>query len=459
MKNLYVLLNFMFLFFCSNTYGQFDYLMPYIPSEKTSTQTHPILEIKTWVHIVQFDPSEPRNITKDSLGYLTKQFQWINQMFEKIQPPTVANSKGEKPYIKDSRIRFIIDTVSFHVDSIGWDRMQFKKEENSNKWLEIIEINPDSNSITIKGIRNRFKPILDSLIVGGTLFNNGIFHPEKITLEIDNSRSTPRKNTVLHLKENIQISEDTTGYVTYFKKIDKNCHKDNWVKLANEDKNYLHVFYTGASKDGPAFGCGPSPYFLNVSNILKNGGYATAQLTGHELGHCVGLRHTNTPQFDDLPRSDRFGWIQCNDKNTSNNIMGYNLCRNYLSPLQIAYIHYRYSNVDELARTTKNIDNTTKKIKVKNNTVWDKSFISTGSIIVKKGNSLEIKNKVIMPNGSKIILEKNSTLTINGGIIKNIGGNWGGIVKCKSYPKIHKNTLLKKNRATIQKLNGGEIVY
>ena len=139
--------------------------------------------------------------------------------------------------------------------------------------------------------------------------------------------------------------------------------------------------------------------------------------------------------------------------------MGYNLCRNYLSPLQIAYIHYRYSNVDELARTTKNIDNTTEKIKVKNNTIWDKSFISTGSIIVKKGNSLEVKNKVIMPNGSKIILEKNSTLTINGGIIKNIGGNWDGIVKCKSYPKIHKNTLLKKNRATVQTLNGGEIVY
>ena len=64
-----------------------------------------------------------------------------------------------------------------------------------------------------------------------------------------------------------------------------------------------------------------------------------------------------------------------------------------------------------------------------------------------------------MPNGSKIILEKNTTLTINGGIIKNIGGNWGGIVTCKSYPKIHKNTLLKKNRASVQTSNGGEIIY
>jgi len=459
MKNLYVLMNFMFLFYCSNTYGQFDYLSPYIPTEKSSIHTHPILEIKTWVHIVKFSKSDPRNITKDSMDYLTKQFQWINQMFSKLQPPTLANVKGEKPYVNDSRIRFIIDTVSFHIDSLGWDRMQFKKEENNNKWLEIIEINADSNSITVKGIRNRFKPILDSLVVVGTLFNNGTFHPEKITLQIDNSSSTPQKNTVLFLKENIQVSEDTTGHITYFKKIDKNCHKDNWVRLANEDKNYLHVFYTGASKDGPAFGCGPSPYFLNVSNILKNGGYATAQLTGHEFGHCIGLRHTNTPQFDDLPRSDRFGWIQCNDKNTSNNIMGYNLCRNYLSPLQIAYVHYRYSNIDELTKTTKNIDNSSEKIKVKKNTVWDKSFISSGSIIVKKGNSLEVKNKVIMPNGSKIILEKNSNLTINGGTIKNVGGSWDGILKCRTYPKIHKNTLLKKNRANVQTLNGGVINY
>ena len=65
--------------------------------------------------------------------------------------------------------------------------------------------------------------------------------------------------------------------------------------------------------------------------------------------------------------------------------MGYNLCRNYLSPLQIAYVHYRYSNIDELTKTTKNIDNSSEKIKVKKNTVWDKSFISSGSIIVKKG--------------------------------------------------------------------------
>ena len=35
-------------------------------------------------------------------------------------------------------------------------------------------------------------------------------------------------------------------------------------------------------------------------------------------------------------------------------------------PFQIAYIHYKYSNVAELAQTTKNIEYKTKKIKIKN---------------------------------------------------------------------------------------------
>ena len=31
----------------------------------------------------------------------------------------------------------------------------------------------------LDGIRDRFKPVLDSLIIEGTLLNNGIFHPLK----------------------------------------------------------------------------------------------------------------------------------------------------------------------------------------------------------------------------------------------------------------------------------------
>ena len=85
--------------------------------------THPILEIKTWVHIIQKSKKEPQNITKDSLHYLQNQFLWINQMYKNLKPPSRKNSKNELPYIKDSRIRFIIDTITFHMDENGWDRM------------------------------------------------------------------------------------------------------------------------------------------------------------------------------------------------------------------------------------------------------------------------------------------------------------------------------------------------
>ena len=451
MKFLLNILTFSSCIFYSSIYGQFEYLESYIPYEKTPKETHPILEIKTWVHIMQYSKSDPKNITKDSLHYLKTQFNWINQMFSQLKQPTVANANGEKPYVKDARIRFIMDTISFHIDENGWDRMKMQKVSNSNRWIDIIKIDADSNSITLDGVRDRFKPILDSLIIDGTLLNNGVYYPLKAV------RSG--YNTIIYLKESINVSEDSTGHVSYFQKIDKNCHRDNWINFTNEDKNYLHIFYTGASKDAPAFGCGPSPYFLNVSNILMNGGYATAQLTGHELGHCVGLRHTNTPQFNDLPRTDKFGWLKCDDKNVSNNIMGYNLCRNYLSPLQIGYIHYKYSNVAELAQTTKNIEHKTKKIKIKKNTSWEKSIISTGDIIVKRNSALTIKGKLIMPKGARIILEKRSKLIVDGGLISSIKDKWGGIIYCRTYPNIHKKPLFKKNKAQLIEENNGEILY
>ena len=262
MKFSIYILTFSSCIFYSSIYGQFKYLEPYIPYENTPKETHPILEIKTWVHIMQYSKSDPKNITKDSLHYLKTQFKWINQMFSQLKPPTVANANGEKPYVKDARIRFITDTISFHIDENGWDRMKMQKVSNSNRWIDIIKIDADSNSITLDGVRDRFKPILDSLIIEGTLLNNGVYHPLKAV------RSG--YNTIIYLKESINVSEDSTGHISYFQKIDKNCHRDNWVNFTNEDKNYLHIFYTGASKDAPAFGCGPSPYFLNVSNIIMN---------------------------------------------------------------------------------------------------------------------------------------------------------------------------------------------
>ena len=431
--------------------AQNNYLESYIPFDTCKFSSHPILEIKVWVHVLQLSAETPKNISKDSSYFIDEQFQWINKIYSNLKPPSRKNSNNERPYIKDSRIQFLVDTISYHVDSVGWERMEIVMEKDSNRWLEILEINADSNSITIKGVRNNFSPILDSLKIFGTNSNNGILHTSYAKKK--------GRNTVIYIKETLRVSEGRVGFISYFKKVDKNCNKDNWVKFANENKEFLHVFYTGASSSVPAFGCGPSPFYLNVSKFLDNGRYATAQLTAHELGHCIGLRHTNTPQFSDLPRKDKFGWVNCDSNDVSNNIMGYNLCRNYLSPMQIGHIHYRYSTINELSLTTNNLMSNSSKIVIKKNTNWDKNILSKGTLIIKKNKTLTISKNILMPKKGVIVLEKNSKIIVDGGRIYSPSKNWNGIIRKKGKAKNKNWHCRKKVNSQVILLNNGKISY
>ena len=426
-------------------------LESYIPFDTCKFSSHPILKIKVWVHVLHQSAEDPKNITQDSSHFIDEQFEWINKIYSKLKPPSRKNSNNEKPHIKNSRIQFLVDTISYHVDSNGWERMEIVMEKDTNRWLEILEINADSNSITIKGVKNNFRPILDSLKVFGTNSNNGILHTSHTKKE--------GRNTIIYIKEILNISEGRLGVISYFKKVDKNCNKDNWVRFTNENKEFLHVFYTGASSSVPAFGCGPSPFYLNVSKFLDNGRYATAQLTAHELGHCIGLRHTNTPQFSDLPRKDKFGWVNCNSNNVSNNIMGYNLCRNYLSPMQIGHIHYRYSTINELSLTTNNLMSNSSKIIIKKNTNWDKNILSKGTVIVKKNKKLTVSKDLLMPKNGVVILEKNSKIIVDGGRIYSPSKNWNGIIRKEGKAQNKSWQCGKKINSQIILLNNGKISY
>ena len=428
--------------------SQYEYLKPYIPFDSCNLSTHTELEIRVWVHVIQKSNDNPENLTADSLNFIKNQFNWINRIYSNLKPPSIKPTYNKKSYIKDSRIRFVVDTTTFHIDEVAWDRMKLVKEENKKRWMKILAIDSDSGTVKIAGIRDKFKEIQDSIIITNTIFNNGIFSVKRIKKK--------GANTVLTLENDIQISEDSIGFVTYYKKIDKNCSRDNWINLTKENKDYLHVFYTGSSLSVPTFGCGPSPYFLNVSKILTNGEYASAQLTAHELGHCLGLRHTNNPQFSDLPSSDKFGWIPCNNSTVSNNIMGYNLCRNYLSPYQIAYIHYRYANNNEIYKTLHNSLSNQLVSLVKENTIWGKNVLASGTIIIKKNQSLTIKKELIIPNNGVIIMEKNSALIVDNGKIYCPGKNWQGIIKKNS--SCMKLFSRKKSSEIILK-NNGVIVY
>ena len=431
--------------------GQNNHLESYIPFDTCKFSSHPVLKIKVWVHVLQQSAETPKNITKDSSHFIDEQFQWINKIYRNLKPPSRKNSNNERPYIKDSRIQFLVDTISYHLDSVGWERMEIVMEKDTNRWLEILEINADSNTITIKGVKNNFRPILDSLKVFGTSSNNGILHTSYAKKK--------GRNTVIYIKETLSVSEGRMGVISYFKKVDKNCNKDNWVRFTNENKEFLHVFYTGASSSVPAFGCGPSPFYLNVSKFLDNGRYATAQLTAHELGHCIGLRHTNTPQFSDLPRKDKFGWVNCNSNNVSNNIMGYNLCRNYLSPMQIGHIHYRYSTINELSLTTNNLMSNSSKIVIKKNTNWDKNILSKGAVIIKKNKILKVSKNLLIPKNGVVILEKNSKIIVDGGRIYSPSKNWNGIIRKEGKAKNKKWHCRRKVNSQIILINNGEISY
>ena len=428
--------------------SQNDYLKPYIPYDSCELITHPVLELRVWIHIVQKSTDHPENLTSDSINFIKKQFNWINNIYSNLKPPSITLPNNSISYIKDSRIRFVVDTITFHIDETAWDRMKLVKEENKKRWMKILAINSDSGTVKIAGIRDKFKMIQDSIIITNTIFNDGTFSIKQIKKK--------GANTVLTLDDDIQISEDSIGFVSYFKKSDKNCSRDNWINLTKENKDYLHVFYTGSSLSVPTFGCGPSPYFLNVSKILTNGEYASAQLTAHELGHCLGLRHTNSPQFTDLPNNDKFGWLPCDNNKVSNNIMGYNLCRNYLSPFQIAYIHYRYANNDGIYKTLKNSLSNQSVTKIKENMVWDKNIIATGTIIIKKNQTLTIKKELIIPDNGVIIMEKNSLLKVDNGKIYSPGKNWQGIIK-KNSGCI--NLFKRKKLTEIILKNNGTIVY
>ena len=104
-------------------YGQNEYLKKYIPHANTSLETHPELIIKTWIHVIQKSNNEPYNLTKDSIEFIQNQFKWINQMYKNMKNPSLKGMNGSYHFVPDSRIKFTIDTISFHVDEVGWDRI------------------------------------------------------------------------------------------------------------------------------------------------------------------------------------------------------------------------------------------------------------------------------------------------------------------------------------------------
>lgn len=412
----------------------------------------PEIIIKVKLHVIMYAPGDPRNYSPADTAVLRKQFNLINSFYQKLEAPTLLPD-AEIDHLDNSRIRFEIIAYNFVYDAELWDRIAYEPASNSRFPMEMDSVAPDGKKIILRGHHlSRFKSSAD-VFISESEKNNGRY-------AIDTSYFLKEKKETHIVLESVLPDGKKKGKITYYTENNKNCSSDLFQKIAGSDSTCLHVFYTGSSTKNAAFGCGPSPFFLNVSNYTMGGEWANAQLSAHELGHCLGLSHTDTPQFDDLPKKDKFGFIECDSLEVSNNIMGYNKCRRYLSPKQIAYIHREYSLKPHRIRTTVYCDyNPEYSITINRNTTWNRAMVIGGDLIVRRGKTLTVNCMISLPEGSNIILEEGAKLVLNGNIItNNCGGSWNGLLYCRKYYG-DKTRLrpVKKKKGELVLINGGRL--
>lgn len=208
------------------------------------------------------------------------------------------------------------------------------------------------------------------------------------------------------------------------------------------DPNSINVYFhadTNYPTSVPALPGKYISYRADSQTVYLDMSHLPLRDLDHELGHALGLQHTeyindssvhygnsfiNTGESccptivaDDVHQESPSEWGypgNCDSMpvNASNNFMGYNTwCRTYLSPRQLAIMHYQLrtnlrsvltsgSYVYDLDRNS-NLD-----YNVQNNEVWTNNAYFKGNITVKSGKKLEIYCTVGMAKGTYMIIEK-----------------------------------------------------
>lgn len=414
----------------------------YIPHDHESLEDFPLVTIKVIVHIVQRSEQNPENFknTEEDRKKIEEIIYHCNRFYTMIQDPTIKVASSE-PTVHDSRIRFRLDEIRYHVDSAGWDRNKFTIAHAGQWPLKVDSVNTESNE----------------LIFFNLTAHRGFNQSDSLKISTESGPVTLHKAELRKVGKwtILTTAEDLSGLTpvnaTYYRKTDLNCSDDNWKRLADQDRHHLHLFFTGSSTKRIQFGCGPSPYFMNVCNFIYGGAWAGWQLTGHEIGHTLGLSHTFYPQFSDLPKKDKkCSGCPSNDSTVSNNIMGYNGSRNYLSPLQIGFVYKNYTGTEKRIMMTTACDyDPDKTITVRGCEKWERSRALQGDLIVKKKATLHLSRDQFLSSGSTIFIEKRGTLIIDNCTVKNgCGDPWNGIVYCKKFSR-HKLKKSKRKRGKV----------
>ncbi len=229
----------------------------------------------------------------------------------------------------------------------------------------------------------------------------------------------------------------------------------------------INVFFHYNSHYPYSGGCGSSNQVTLHNQVIEN--YATAQLLAHELGHSLGLDHTWYGQFDDtfFPDNNK-AFVQCNKIDISNNIMGYNMCRNYLSPKQIGYMHKCLTtNIDR--RIFLETDISYPNLQIDSSFTLNHAIFFNGNVIIESGYTLNITCQVYCSQNANIIVRPGGKLIVDGGELTSAGNAmWKGVIiegnADSSRLERCQGNIILKNGATISnalcgvKVLGGGII-
>ena len=191
--------------------------------------------------------------------------------------------------------------------------------------------------------------------------------------------------------------------------------------------------------------------------------WANTQMLGHELGHSLGLPHTWNDSFDDtFYPDDNLTGAQCNNYDVSNNIMGYNACRNYLSPKQLGRMHYGIlSNPSRMKILTCFPDNSDTSLHITKDTVFDHSAYFNKSLIIDSGKTLTVACNLYFTKESRLIVCPGGKLVVDGGTLTSAcaGEMWQGIEvvgdRTKRQLPQYQGTVELRNGATIENAHCG----
>lgn len=165
--------------------------------------------------------------------------------------------------------------------------------------------------------------------------------------------------------------------------------------------------------------------------------YNAVKLLNHEVGHCMGLRHTwrSNDGCDDTPRNpncwNKSKTAPC-DSLWSNNFMDYNARSSACSPCQIGIIQSNISNKRSKIRkvtipTWCTLDKK-QTIVIRDSIDWNGAKDLEGDLVVEDGACLTVRCRLSLPEKGKIIIKPKGKLILDGAEVENAcGKKWKGI--------------------------------